>query len=78
MSNDLTGQGSVLFGLTNLNPALDPTSAPQVGDAFAYADLGHFATVTATYVPVPEPSAFALFGGLAALGIVRFRRRSKA
>lgn len=57
------GTVAVNFYLLNVNPG---GAAPAAGNVY-------FDNITATQVP--EPSTFALLGGLAALGVVMYRRR---
>lgn len=50
------------------------SQATEAYNATTYSDLGGYTILTTT--PVPEPSTWALFGGLGALGLAGYRRRS--
>jgi hypothetical protein len=82
MANDVLGQGSVRFGLSNLQEALNDTGIALQGQ-LADIELGHFVTVTATSlsepppppISAPEPTSIALLAlGLAGMGMTARRR----
>jgi hypothetical protein len=64
--NFYTGGGAIEFGFTNTDSAF--------GNRTTYTGYDNF-SVTVSYAAIPEPSTYAMLGGLVALGVVLWRRR---
>lgn len=76
IGNVITGQSSVSFSETGLSLDYSKTifvvfNANSAGNTYAISNL----TSSATYAPIPEPSAFGLLAGVGAIALAVSRRR---
>lgn len=73
-NTDSTAADWLIPGSGSIGPTLATTAIfGSLNPSFGQASL-----LVAGATPIPEPSAFALLGGLAALGLAGWRRRSRA
>lgn len=69
----IAGMSDISLGLSSL--AGYTNGASFDGMAISSGDFGRLDNLTLTYTAVPEPSSFALLGGLGMLGVAVLRRR---